>query len=219
MSKFLQILLPVLLVISLGLNIYQFTKDSRGEQDKVVEVFDGDTFLLSNNRKIRLAGVEAPELGLCGSTESAKLLTSLIKDKSVNIVPITTDVYGRNVASVYVGNTYINKEMIASGWAGFNYVKLDDREEISRVNKEAVNAGKGIYSSKCTQATNPINSKCVIKGNINSDGERTYLFPGCASYQMSKVQLHLGESWFCTEKEAIAAGFTKNSVCYGKSYK
>ena len=219
MSKFLQILLGVFLISSVGLNIYQYTKENRGDLVKVLDVIDGDTILVENNRKIRLAGVEAPESGLCGSTESAKLLSSLVKGKSVKIVPITTDVYGRNVASVYVDDTYVNKEMIASGWVNFNYIKLADREEISEINKVAIKEEKGIYGSKCTQATNPEKPKCVIKGNINAKGERTYLFPGCASYQISKVQLHLGESWFCTEKEAIAAGFTKNSVCYGKSYK
>lgn len=206
-------------MISIGLNIFQYTKESRGDLEKVVDIIDGDTFLVTNSRKIRLAGVEAPEVGLCGSTESAKLLSTLIKGKNVKLIPITTDVYGRNVASVYVGNTYVNKEMIASGWAGFNYIKLAGREEISIINKKAVDLGKGIYGPKCTQDTNPENAKCVIKGNINAKGERTYLFPGCSSYQISKVQLHLGEKWFCSEKEALAAGFTKNSVCYSKSYK
>jgi micrococcal nuclease len=217
-SKFLQILLGVFLVSSVGLNIYQYTKENRGDLIKVIDVIDGDTFLVENNRKIRLAGVEAPESGLCGSTESAKLLRSLIEGNEVKIVPITTDAYGRNVASVYVGNIYVNKEIISSGWASFNYTKLADREDISKVNKEAIESEKGIYGTKCTQVTNPEKPKCVIKGNINAKGERTYLFPGCASYQISKVQLHLGESWFCTEKEAEKAGFTKNSVCYGKSY-
>jgi len=32
------------------------------------------------------------------------------------------------------------------------------------------------------------------------------------------VEKDLGEDWFCSEKEAQAAGFTKPKNCYGKIY-
>lgn len=218
MPKFLQILLIFLLTVSISLNIFQYVNKNREDLHQVKAVIDGDTILIENSRKIRLAGIEAPEIGLCGSSEATALLTKLVGEKWVKIVPITTDSFGRDVATVYVGNTNINKEMISSGWASFNYQDIPEREEISQINKDVQKNGIGIYGKTCTQTENPVNPKCNIKGNISNIHNKTYFFPGCSSYSIIKVQLHLGESWFCSEKEALTAGFTKNPNCYGKSY-
>ncbi len=44
----------------------------------------------------------------------------------------------------------------------------------------------------------------IIKGNINSKGERIYHMPGGASYEST-----IPEAWFKTEQEALEAGFRK----------
>jgi endonuclease YncB( thermonuclease family) len=48
---------------------------------------------------------------------------------------------------------------------------------------------------------------CLIKGNINAEGERIYHRPGDASYRDTRVNASRGERWFCTEEEARAAGW------------
>ncbi len=50
-------------------------------------------------------------------------------------------------------------------------------------------------------------SQCVIKGNINSKGERIYHVPGGRYYDRTKIDTSKGERWFCTEAEAKAAGW------------
>ena len=50
-------------------------------------------------------------------------------------------------------------------------------------------------------------SGCVIKGNINSKGVRIYHTPASAWYSRTKVTPAKGERWFCSEREAIAAGW------------
>ncbi len=217
MPKFLQILLVFFLTVSVSVNIYQFAKESRRDLHKVVDVIDGDTILIENSRKIRLAGVEAPETGLCGSTQSAQILDELVGERYVKIVPITTDTYGRDVATVYLGKVNINKQMISSGWTFYNSQDVPDREEVQKIHQQNQTNAIGIFSAQCTQLENPTNQKCNIKGNI-SKNTKIYFFPGCSSYQVSKVQLYLGERWFCSEKEAISAGFTKSTNCYGKVY-
>ncbi len=219
MSKFLQILLIFLLIFSISVNIFQYIKATRSELHHVVDVLDGDTILIENSRRVRLAGVEAPEKGLCGSKESAELLKSLIGDRLVKIVPIITDSYGRDVASIYLGNKYINQEIIASGWAGYNSQEIPERETVLKLHQDAMKSGKGIYGEICTQIVNPVNPKCNIKGSIGSKGTKIYFFPGCSSYQVSKVQLYLGEQWFCSEKEAQVAGYIKSTNCYNKLFK
>ena len=52
-------------------------------------------------------------------------------------------------------------------------------------------------------------SGCVIKGNISSSGEKIYHVPGGGSYSVTKITLSKGEQWFCSEAEAVAAGWRK----------
>ena len=48
---------------------------------------------------------------------------------------------------------------------------------------------------------------CVIKGNINSKGDKIYHVPGMSSYGATKIDESKGERWFCSEEEAIQAGW------------
>ncbi|MGN6303602.1 MAG: sunset domain-containing protein [Mesorhizobium sp.] len=48
---------------------------------------------------------------------------------------------------------------------------------------------------------------CVIKGNINSNGERIYHPRGQEHYGRTKISESKGERWFCSEAEAQAAGW------------
>jgi hypothetical protein len=48
---------------------------------------------------------------------------------------------------------------------------------------------------------------CLIKGNVNSKGDRIYHVPGWRDYERTNVKPEEGDRWFCTEDEAMAAGF------------
>ena len=48
---------------------------------------------------------------------------------------------------------------------------------------------------------------CIIKGNINSKGDKIYHYPGMSSYGSTKIDESKGERWFCSEEEARAAGW------------
>ena len=60
----------------------------------------------------------------------------------------------------------------------------------------------GIFSSRCYQTENLQNSPL-----------QNYYFPGCPQYKTTIMEKDLGEAWFCTEKEAQAAGFTRAKNC------
>ena len=52
---------------------------------------------------------------------------------------------------------------------------------------------------------------CLIKGNVSYDtGERIYHVPGQEYYDETAVNENYGERWFCTEDEAIVAGWRKS---------
>lgn len=56
----------------------------------------------------------------------------------------------------------------------------------------------------------PEPTACVIKGNIASDGERIYHVPGGQFYDVTKISVAKGERWFCSEADAVAAGWRKS---------
>ena len=47
-----------------------------------------------------------------------------------------------------------------------------------------------------------------IKGNISASGEKIYHVPGQANYNRTLIDKE-GEAFFCTETEAVEAGFRK----------
>ena len=54
---------------------------------------------------------------------------------------------------------------------------------------------------------------CNIKGNISYDtGERIYHLPGQKHYLGTRINLPKGERWFCSEAEALAAGWRKARI-------
>ncbi len=55
-------------------------------------------------------------------------------------------------------------------------------------------------------------SLCLIKGNISSKGERIYHVPGGLYYNATVIDTSKGERWFCTEAEAVAAGWRKSKL-------
>ncbi len=55
--------------------------------------------------------------------------------------------------------------------------------------------------------------QCLIKGNVSSKGERIYHPPGCRYYNSTVIDPKRGERWFCSEQEAVAAGWRRTKVC------
>ena len=55
-----------------------------------------------------------------------------------------------------------------------------------------------------------IDPTCVVKGNISiSTGNKLYHVPGMEDYEGTEIHLDKGERWFCSEADAIAAGWRK----------
>ena len=56
-------------------------------------------------------------------------------------------------------------------------------------------------------------SEPLIKGNISlSTGEKIYHVPGGEFYDRTVIDEAKGERWFCTEAEAVAAGWRKSKL-------
>lgn len=81
-------------------------------QTGVVEaVLDGDTFRLNTGETVRLAEVNAPEVGSLAYVQAFEKLKQLVEGKAILYDQRTVDSYGRIVADVWVNSLYINDEM------------------------------------------------------------------------------------------------------------
>jgi len=213
-NKRLQVFLLPALVISVLLNAFLLFRGLLPNPGvKVIGVIDGDTVVLDGKSRVRLRYVDAPEVGLCGYEQASKELEKLALGKSVRIEETIPDTYGRGMALVYVGNTLINKEMVASGWVRYHHDNSPVTEEVKAASDQARQEKLGIYGA-CQSRENTDNPKCIIKGNIDkSTDTHIYYVPGCAQYQFTVVEKDIGEQWFCTESEAKKAGYIKSKTC------
>jgi len=58
---------------------------------------------------------------------------------------------------------------------------------------------------------NSYNQNCTIKGNVSwrNNDEKIYHCPNWRDYNRTSIDYEDGDRWFCSEQEAIAAGFRK----------
>lgn len=217
------IIAGIILFSSLATNIFQYKQNKNLKKTgifvKVIEVIDGDTFVTENKQRIRLVGVDAPEMGLCLSEEAKEELKDLVENKEVGLKEAFADKYGRLVALIYKEDKLINETMLTKGFGRFDGAKNSQSETLKEAYEKAREENLGIFSTTCYQKENTENPECSIKGNIDKgNGKKTYHFPGCREYDTTIVEKDLGEQWFCTEKEAQEAGYTKSSNCYDKNF-
>lgn len=209
----------LVLLSSLGLNLYLYQRNNELETVYLVEkVIDGDSFILKNNQSVRLGNLDAPEDELCGAEQAKQRLEELILGKIVRLDVFAHDRFNRPIALVYVGNLLVNEVLLKEGLVRYLGTDNSQRDVLRKAYDDAYKNKKGIFSSLCLQEE-PEDPKCLIKGNISrNDGRKIYHFPGCGEYEITLVEKDLGESWFCSEKEAQAAGYEKSVNCFDKKY-
>jgi micrococcal nuclease len=114
------------------------------ENNFVTKVIDGDTIDLSNRERVRFIGIDAPDKGERCYYEATEKLKELILNQEVNLESDVgnKDTYGRSLRYIYLGNSFINLEMIKDGYAYARTVKPNvlhslefaDAEESARKN-------------------------------------------------------------------------------------
>ena len=83
--------------------------------------------------------------------------------------------------------------------------------------RAAREAGAGLWSGEAErpseyrariwdEAKREAPDDCPIKGNVGRSG-RVYVLPWERSYRRVRVTRSRGDRWFCSEEEAVAAGF------------
>ncbi|WP_270982621.1 thermonuclease family protein [Campylobacter helveticus] len=132
LSLSLVIIIIVLAISSFNQSFTTFLAQKNLEKEltgKVSRVIDGDTIeLLAKTSKenpynhiaklkIRLYGIDAPELKQAYGKEAKEYLSSLILDKEVILIINDKDKYQRTIGTILLNDKDINKEMVKNGYA------------------------------------------------------------------------------------------------------
>ena len=118
----------------------------------LIRVADGDTILVrgeSGEIRLRLYGIDAPELNQNYGATSKKALQKMLSAGTIEYTIIETDQYGRGVALVKTEALDINRQMILEGHAWFytRHCILNFCDEWRELEQEAQKGKKGLWQS------------------------------------------------------------------------
>jgi micrococcal nuclease len=195
---------------------------SDAETFRVREVVDGDTIVLADDTKVRYIGLNTPERDRPFYEEATEANRKLVEDQEVRLEfdTVQIDRYGRTLAYVFEGETFVNLELLRRGYANAFTVPPNVKyEEVFReAEQEAREAGRGLWATQGTgikiahiQADAPGNDsenpngewvEIVNEGSaaVNLEGysikdaaTHIYIFPAVTLQPGATVRLYSGQ--------------------------
>ncbi len=135
-----------------------FKINSEFEQVTIVRIIDGDTIVDDKDRKIRLIGINTPELNnndinYCFAVKSKNVVSSLVLDKSIKLEKDVSDIdkYGRLLRYVWFDDKMLNKILLEEGYAQVSTYAPDVKyqEMFLDTQKKAKNNKVGLWGDGC----------------------------------------------------------------------
>jgi endonuclease YncB( thermonuclease family) len=114
----------------------------------LVKLIDGDTLIVKVQGaalRIRLVGIDAPESDQPFGDAARNELGGLIGEQQCVLVYEEGDTYGRLVAHLWIGDRYVNAEMVKRGMAWFDSASAPDNLLVSN-EEEARDAKRGLWA-------------------------------------------------------------------------
>ena len=117
----------------------------------VERIVDGDTFTCRDRRRVRLIGIDTPELaqGESGRQAHAALTRLLPPGSPVRLEHDVSprDRYGRELAHVWAGSRLVNETLVLEGWAMLYTVPPNVKYagRLERAQKKARAGGAGLW--------------------------------------------------------------------------
>ena len=197
----------------------------------VTRVTDGDTIRVEidgEEFRVRYIGIDTPETVdprrpvECFGKEASERNRQLVDGQTVGLEKDVseTDSFGRLLRYIWVGDQMINATLVEEGYALASTYPPDVKysQLFASLQAQARDNGRGLWGAVCNSATASPQAagacdysgtaEAVIKGNISiRTGEKIYHVPGGEFYDETAIDTVKGERFFCTQGEAVAAGW------------
>jgi micrococcal nuclease len=157
------LVLALLTALGIALPNYAPNKSAQGDTYMVTRVVDGDTIEVQiggTRQKVRYIGINTPETVdprrpvQCYGHEASQKNKELVEGRQVRLVKDVseTDKYGRLLRYVYVGDTFVNLELVRQGYAHASTYPPDvaHESEFREAERQAREAKVGLWSGACT---------------------------------------------------------------------
>ena len=199
---------------------------------KVVSVSDGDTIsIIRDGRsvRIRLDGIDCPELGQDFGTKAKQFTSNLVFGKEVTAEIRDVDKYGRLVCRVFIDSQDLSLALVKAGLA-WHYKQYSSDSVLAEAETAAKEAKAGLWSmssptspwdfrhGKASDGTNQpaaitTSDRAMHTANAGTDtvyitnSGKKYHAAGCRYLARSQIPISLAD--------AKARGYTACSVCGG----
>ncbi|MEZ5908333.1 MAG: thermonuclease family protein [Hyphomicrobiaceae bacterium] len=173
---------------------------------------------------VRLYGIDAPETAQrcrtsrnrswqCG-VQARTALARLVGSGEVRCERQGSDGAGRVVARCRVRDSDLGARMVELGHAlttkgdpaGYGSRAETAKKARRALWKGSLETPQAFRDRSWDTAKQQAPKGCPIKGNVTSRGKH-YVMPWSRGYSRVRIQERRGERWFCSEQEAIAAGW------------
>jgi endonuclease YncB( thermonuclease family) len=125
------------------------TRAANVHEWRVVGVHDGDTVTCldetNQQQKVRLAEIDAPEIGQEHGRASRESLAELVFGKTVSVSEEGKDRYGRWIGRLSVNGIDVNRQLVASGNA-WQYVDYSRDSTLAALQAQAQSQRLGLWA-------------------------------------------------------------------------
>jgi micrococcal nuclease len=178
----------------------------QSQRDIVCRIVDGDTFIMSSGKTVRILCIDTPETGEKYYDEAKAFLDSLIigKEVSLQVGKESSDRYGRTLAEIFVDTLNIGRAILKAGLAQL-YLFQDNtglKDKYVQALTYAVENKLGIWSLPPPK---------VEKYYISIVGSHRFHRPLCLSLKNSNPNRLIKIQ---TRKEAILDGLSPCRNCH-----
>jgi len=185
---------------------------------KVIRVIDGDTIevnIAGTTYKVRYIGIDTPET--VHPTKPVEYMGKEASDKNKELVDgktvklekdiSETDKYDRLLRYVYVGDLFINAELVRLGYAQVSTYPPDVKYQdlFLQLQQEARDAERGLWAAE------PQEPEQTSGKYVGSTESNKYHYPSCSA---AKKILPENEIWFDSAADAQSQGYTPCGTCH-----
>ena len=117
---------------------------------KVTEVVKGDVLVIAHGEKpekVRVAGVDCPELAQPFGPEAKKFTSDLVLNKDVSVEQLGTDNEGKTIARITLWDgRSLDEELLTEGMGWYYEMHPGNSESLRRLAAKAITAKKGLWT-------------------------------------------------------------------------